>query len=376
MCETGRSGRYRATSMLMMASKPSNRKSGVRSLLIGKVERSGCSCTQSVGVDELSDVSLGALLVIDFDHQIAATEIKTGQCFGEERFGCTLTRRAGWDYDERGRIQIWSAHDPRKEMQITKRGIAITREVSRSIEDCQLTHLARYPIDLSRARRQHSRYLLALEAAGWEVQNLPEEPDLPDSVFVEDTAIVLEGLIVITQPGAVSRRLETESIERAVAAILPVATLPETAFLDGGDVLVVGKKIFVGLSSRSKRTGVSELAKLAQPIGYQVVPVRVSECLHLKSAVTALDPKTLLIHPQWVNPDLFGDYRLVEVHPDEPDGANCVDLGSTILYGDAYPKTMEKIQAAGFEVHAIPMDELAKAEGAATCCSLLIPNDD
>ena len=128
------------------------------------------------------------------------------------------------------------------------------------------------------------------------------------------------------------------------------------------------------MSSRSIHSGATELAHLAKPLGYEVETVTVDSCLHLKSAVTAIDRRTLLINPRWVNPELFLGYELVEVHPCEPDGANCVDLGKTVLYGDAFPKTKQRIQFAGFDVNSIPMDELAKAEGAATCCSLLIPN--
>jgi dimethylargininase len=253
------------------------------------------------------------------------------------------------------------------------RGVAITREISRSIGDCQLTHLARHPIDLERARRQHGGYITALKGSGWEVHTLPEEPDLPDSVFVEDTAVVLDGLAVLTHPGSESRRPEVKSIAMALSTLLPVASISSAAILDGGDVLVAGKRIFVGMSSRSNHAGASELAELAKPLGYELEAVTVDSCLHLKSAVTAIDSGTLLINPKWVNPDLFEGFRHVEVHPDEPDGANCVDLGSTVLYGDAYPKTKLRIQAAGFDVSAIAMGELAKAEGAATCCSLLVP---
>jgi dimethylargininase len=254
-----------------------------------------------------------------------------------------------------------------------KQGIAITREVSSSIENCQLTHFERVPISLERAQSQHRVYVKALKEADWEVITLPEEPELPDSVFVEDTAIVLDGLAIITRPGSESRRPETKSIEEALSPILPIASISDSAQLDGGDVLVVGKKIFVGLSSRSMRSGVAELADLSRHLGYEVEAVAVDSCLHLKSAVTCVDSQTLLINPQWVAPDLFREFRLIEVHPSEPEGANCVNLGPRVLYGEAFPETRQRIQAAGFEVDAIPLDELAKAEGAVTCCSLLIP---
>lgn len=256
-----------------------------------------------------------------------------------------------------------------------KQGIAITRAVSASIGSCQLTHFERVPINFERAQQQHRVYEAALREAGWEVITLPEEPQLPDSVFVEDTAVILPGLAVITRPGAASRRPETKSIEHALSSLLPVAVMSDATQLDGGDVLVVGKKIFVGLSSRSTPTAVAELAELSKPLGYEVEGVAVEACLHLKSAVTALDSHTLLVNPQWIAPGLFSEYKRIEVHRSEPDGANCVNLGARILHGAAYPGTRRRIEAAGFSVDAIPMDELAKAEGAASCCCLLIPVD-
>jgi len=259
-------------------------------------------------------------------------------------------------------------------MKWAKQGTAITREISRSIEDCELTHLERVPINIDRARHQHSRYITALNEAGWEVTTLPEETYLPDSVFVEDTAVILAGLAVITRPGSESRRPETKSITKALSSILPVACISDSATLDGGDVLVVGKKIFVGQSGRSNLAGSSELENLAKPLGYKVETIPVDSCLHLKSAVTAIDDKTLLLNPKWVNPELFTEYNLVEVHAEEPAAANCVNLGKVIICDDAFPKTGQRVRVAGFHVNSIPLDELAKAEGAATCCSLLMPN--
>lgn len=250
--------------------------------------------------------------------------------------------------------------------------IAITRELSRSIGNCQLTHLDRVPIHLERAQAQHRGYVRALQAADWEVISLPEELELPDSVFVEDTAIVLDGLAIITRPGAASRRPETKAMQKELAKLLPVASISDSAQLDGGDVLVLGKQIFVGMSSRSTHAAVTELAELTRLLGYRVEAVSVEACLHLKSAVTCLDPETVLINPHWVAPEVFGAYRQIEVDPTEPDAANCVDLGSKILHGAAYPRTRQRIEAAGFAVEALPLDELAKAEGAASCCSLLI----
>ena len=252
-------------------------------------------------------------------------------------------------------------------------GIAITREVSASIADCELTHLSRKPIDVVRARRQHGEYVKALGAAGWQVVQLPEQPELPDAVFVEDTAIILDGLAVISHPGAVSRRPELDSIEESLAAIGPTVRLSPEVTLDGGDVLVVGKRIFVGISERTNPRGADALDALSRNLGYTLETVPVTTCLHLKSAVTSLGNDTLLVTPLWVDTDLFEGFQLFDVVESEPWAANCVDLRGSLLHGAEFPKTANALRNAGFRVTSIAMDELAKAEGAATCCSVLIP---
>src|SRR5436190_24028657 len=137
--------------------------------------------------------------------------------------------------------------------------LAISRAVSRAITRCELTHLERDPIDLERARAQHDAYEEALVALGCRVERLAEEPELADSVFVEDTAIVVDEIAVLTRPGAESRRGEVDSIGRALAPYRKPARLEAPATLDGGDVLRLGKRLFVGLSSRSNRAGVQAL---------------------------------------------------------------------------------------------------------------------
>ncbi len=219
---------------------------------------------------------------------------------------------------------------------------------------------------------QHSRYIAAIEEAGWSVLNLPEEPHLPDSVFVEDTAIILSELAVMTRPGAETRRPEVNSIRHALANYMPTKDISDSAILDGGDVLVAGKHIFVGLSSRSDANGAAELAAIAKPLGYSLETIAVKACLHLKSAVTSVGDHTLLYNPKWVRADAFEGFSMIPVHPNEPSAGNCVDLDGVLLHGEAFPKTRAVLEDAGFSVAAAPMDELAKAEGAATCCSLLL----
>jgi len=237
---------------------------------------------------------------------------------------------------------------------------AITRDVSPRFNECEITHIERTPIDLNVARAQHREYINALKQLGCNVIELPAEPDLPDSVFVEDTAFILPEVAVITRPGADSRKPETESIIR------------EPATVDGGDVLVIGKNIYVGLSTRSNREAIDQLNDLLWEYGYTVTGVELHDCLHLKSAVTRVDDETLLINKNWVNTSHFKNFDLLEVDPSEPYAANCLPIGESIIFPLAFPKTRARLEARGYKVVIVDVSELEKAEGAVTCCSLII----
>ena len=249
---------------------------------------------------------------------------------------------------------------------------AITREVSPRFSDCEITHIERTPIDLETARAQHHEYIQALKRLGCDVVELPAEADLPDSVFVEDTAIVLPEVAVITRPGADSRKPETESIAQALAPLKKLVSLQQPASLDGGDVLVLGKKIYVGLSTRSNQEAVDQLNRLLSEYSYSATGLTMHDCLHLKTAVTRVDENTLLINKNWVDTHHFNDFRLIEVDPEEPFAANCLPIGEAIVFPTAFPRTRAKLEAAGYRVAAVNVSELAKAEGAVTCCSLII----
>ena len=250
--------------------------------------------------------------------------------------------------------------------------IAITRKVSPAIARCELTHLAREPIDLALAERQHAAYEASLRALGCRVASLPAEPDFPDSVFVEDAAVVVDELAVITRPGAPSRRGETESVAAALAPHRPVVAIEPPATLDGGDVLRLGRRVLVGRSSRSNAEGVAQLRALLAPHGYTVEGIAVSGCLHLKSAVTEVAPGAVLLNPAWVDPAIFAGTRLIEVDPGEPFAANALLVGGTAIYPSAFPRTAARLERVGVRLARVDVSELAKAEGAVTCCSLII----
>lgn len=252
--------------------------------------------------------------------------------------------------------------------------IALTREVPDSITRCELTHCAREAIDVVRARTEHAAYERALTDLGFDVVRLPAAPDLPDSVFVEDTAVVLDEVAVLTRPGAISRRPEVATVCKTLAALRPVRTLEAPATLDGGDVLVLDREIVVGLSARTNRAGAERLAAFVEPFGYRLRTVPVTACLHLKSAVTRSGVGTLVLNPDWVDPAAFPGWEIVPVDPGEPAAANVlfVDAIGAALAAEGFPRTVERLRRHGLAVETVPAYELAKAEGGVTCCSVLL----
>lgn len=249
---------------------------------------------------------------------------------------------------------------------------AITRGVSARIGACELTHLERQPIDVERARAQHRAYEDALARLGYRVESLPALDDLPDSVFVEDVAIVLDEIAVVTRPGAESRRPEAAEIAPALVAYRRVTFIREPGTIDGGDVLKLGRRLFVGVSGRSNESGIGQLAAVVWPYGYTVTPVPVTGCLHLKSAVTEVAPGTVLVNPAWVDAAAFGGATSIEIDPTEPAAANGLLVGGHLIYPSAFPKTRLRLEHAGIRVMPVDVSELQKAEGAVTCCSLLL----
>jgi dimethylargininase len=250
--------------------------------------------------------------------------------------------------------------------------IAITRKVSPRFNECEITHIDRTPIDLTIARQQHHEYVQTLAQIGCQIIELPEEPDLPDSVFVEDTAFILPEVAVITRPGADSRKPETESITRALSAHRPLMHVTAPATVDGGDVLVLGKNIYIGLSTRSTMEAVNQLSSLLDNFDYKVHGIELTDCLHLKTAVTRVDDSTLLINKNWVDASHFNGFDLIDVDASEPFAANCLPIKGKIIYPTAFPKTQRELEQKGFSVVNVNLDELAKAEGAVTCCSLIV----
>jgi dimethylargininase len=248
---------------------------------------------------------------------------------------------------------------------------AIVRQPSPALLRCALTFLERQPIDLEKAAGQHAAYVAALRAAGVDVRILPPLADLPDAVFVEDTAVVVDECAVITRPGIESRRPEAERIAPVLEAVRPVIRVVAPGTIDGGDVLLVGRTFFVGQTRRTNAEGTRQLEAALGPHGYHIVPVAPSGCLHLKSAVTYIGDETVLVNPEWIDVDVFSRWQCIPVAPDEPHGANALLAGEIVHLAASAPATQRKLDALGFTTRSIDTSEFEKAEAALTCLSLI-----
>lgn len=254
---------------------------------------------------------------------------------------------------------------------------AIVKAPARSLVDAsELTFIERVPMDFDLVREQHAVYCRALAHAGAHVVTLDASHDLADSVFVEDTAVILDELAIITRPGATSRQPETAYIEPALARYRPIERIQAPGTLDGGDVLRVGRTLFVGASTRTNAVGIEQLERLAQPLGYTVIPVAVLDSLHLKTACTALDASMIVLNPDWIDPEPFKGFARMTVAAGEPFGANVLPIGSSLIVNEAFPRTLELIakhsDSSGARLIAVNVSEFGKAEAGLTCLSLLL----
>jgi dimethylargininase len=203
------------------------------------------------------------------------------------------------------------------------------------------------------------------------VERLPAGPDMPDSVFIEDAAVVLDEVAIVTRPGAPSRRVETPGVAAALASRRPIVQIQPPGTVDGGDVLVVGRSILVGRTGRTNQGGFDQMRRALEPFGYDVEPASVRGCLHLKSAVTAVGEAALLINRDCVSQYELVRFELINVDAAEPSGANVVRVGARLLCAAAFPRTRDLLETRGYAVTTVDASELAKAEGALTCCSLI-----
>ena len=253
------------------------------------------------------------------------------------------------------------------------RTVAVTRELTAAIGNCELTFLHRSAIDFALAQQQHRDYQSALSSLGCEVVVVPAPPGLADSVFIEDTALVLDDIAVMLRPGVASRQPEVAGVAEVLQQYKPLKAIEPPGTIDGGDLLRVGNRIFAGLSTRSNQSGIQQLRDIVSDFGMTVETVETTKCLHLKSAVSEVAPGTLLINTDWISSSAFKDFELIPVDKEETHAANALRIGKNLIYPSSFPRTMDALVNRGIDVLPVDLTELQKAEGAVTCCSLIFP---
>jgi dimethylargininase len=255
---------------------------------------------------------------------------------------------------------------------------AITRAVSPSINNCELSFHSQQRIDVDKADEQHRAYEQCLARLGIRVIPIQPEPDLPDAVFVEDAAVVVDEAAVITRMGAASRRVEAASVAEALSRYRPLKFLSAPATLDGGDVMRIGRRLFVGESKRTNREGIHQLREVLKPFDYEVASVEVRGCLHLKSGCSFVGRNTVLINREMVGARRLEGFDLIDVPDKEPWAANVLVVGETVIVPNSFPKTRALLESHGFSVEMVDVSELQKAEGGVTCTSIIfdVPSSD
>ena len=251
------------------------------------------------------------------------------------------------------------------------RTVAVTRELTAAIGNCELTFLHRSAIDFAQAQQQHRDYQSALSSLGCEVVVVPAPPGLADSVFIEDTALVLDDIAVMLRPGVASRQPEVAGVAEVLQQYKPLKAIEPPGTIDGGDLLRVGNRIFAGLSTRSNQSGIQQLRDIVSDFGMTVETVETTKCLHLKSAVSEVAPGTLLINTDWISSSAFKDFELIPADKEETHAANALRIGKNLIYPSSFPRTMDALVNRGIDVIPVDLTELQKAEGAVTCCSLI-----
>jgi len=248
---------------------------------------------------------------------------------------------------------------------------AITREINSAIVGCELTFLPRVSIDFALAQRQHQQYQSVLSSLGCKIVVLATAPGLSDSVFIEDTALVLDEVAVLLRPGATSRQAEVSGVASVLQQHRMLKSIQPPGTLDGGDLLRVDNVIFAGLSTRSNQSGIDQLSQIVKDYGYSVRTIETNKCLHLKSAVSEVASGTLLINPDWISGAAFRNYELINIDPEEAHAANALRVEQSVIYPSSFPRTLDKLAMRDINVIPVDLSELQKAEGAVTCCSLI-----
>lgn len=249
---------------------------------------------------------------------------------------------------------------------------AFCREVPVTFDQAIVQSRSSAPIDVGLARQQHQAYVQALESMGLQVQVLPADRHFPDCCFVEDCAVVADGVALIPRLGAPSRRGEEIPIATVLERHVGIEWVRNPATLDGGDCLRIGKRWYVGRSRRTNAAGAGRVREVFAPLGFDIIEVPLQNILHLKCVCSRLDEQTMLLAEGSIPAEVFRDVRVLHVPAAEAYAANSLAVNGTILMPAGFPATRRAIEGAGFKVAELDHSEIRKADGAMTCLSILV----
>jgi len=245
---------------------------------------------------------------------------------------------------------------------------ALVRPPSINFVNALSAHPEASSINFKKARQQHTAYCEALKTAGLAVEILEPLDAFPDSVFIEDNAVFLDGQAILCSMKETSRQGEVSYLADALQSRLPVLRLQAPVFIDGGDILQTESTLFVGQSQRTTSEAIEALQSLTSK---QVIPVAVQQGLHLKTSVSTLGKNLLVINPSHVETEPFHNFEWIEVDEEETYAANCLTVGENVILPAGFPKLEQRIQTHGFSTLPVEMSEFQKADGGVTCLSLL-----
>ena len=225
--------------------------------------------------------------------------------------------------------------------------------------------------DVMLAKQQHNAYIETLQSCGLEVTVLKEDENLPDSVFIEDTAVLTKDFAIITNPEPDSRRGEIKQVETLIREIYKnVHTIESPGTIEGGDVMQIDDHLYVGLSERTNEPGADQFADILATYGYTGIKVPMGELLHLKTGVTYLEENTIVVTDELLTEPIFAKLKKIRIEPDEAYAANCIRVNDFVLVPNGYPKAKKAIEQAGFQVKTLDMTEFRKLDGGLSCLSL------
>jgi len=246
---------------------------------------------------------------------------------------------------------------------------ALIRPVPESYNDCVRSN--REEIDVALAKRQHAEYCSTLKQFGLKLISISADNTLPDSCFVEDTAVIFGEKAVICNMKTESRAKEVIEVAKVLGRIKEVRYIMPPATIDGGDVLKVEDTVFVGLTSRTSLHAVKQLERILAKSDYEMVPAKVHNVLHLKSACTYLGDNHVLVAEGFFDTGLLRNFKKIMVPKGEEYAADCLAVNGTVLVAKGYPKTRRLIEGAGFSTKELDVSEFRKGDGALTCLSIL-----